>query len=287
MIKVIKNQLKLLFFQKGFAIAFLVVMAVCMLNTGLAAYHAMGEDILYQIKASEVFILNRDSNLNTYFFALYIFILLFPFAFQYSKDRQLKITSLVQIRATSRQYYISNAICCFIGTFIVFFVPLILHILLNQIIFPSNGIMASGVAKFDAAYVAQLVGGGFVKEPIHAGIPFLKLYLMHPQLYNVAFALFFSAFCGILAVFIQSLSLWIKTYNVILLVPLLALTQIQKRLETYSEYALDINMCFQMNEYFKVFGEFGQSLVYLVGLLFVIITTSCLMILMKIRQDQF
>ena len=273
--------LKMAYKKMGFWIGFSVMMLLCMINTSLWAFACRNDDVSVQVANASAFILRYGSPLFEILMMSYIYILLLPFVFSYRRDNRLHISQVMQVRMGRSRYYAANAIVCFICTFTAMLIPLLLENFLNVIIFKNDVV-------YDYSYnaMADITGKNVMVDTVRSAVPFLKLYLDFSIRYNILYAFLFSGFCSLLAVFIYSLSLYVKKYVIVLFLPLLILTQLQEQADMAFEEMFDYYVNLNMKDYIFIGYYFGQSVLYITILCIVFLGISILLIWKKSKGDQ-
>ena len=207
MLKSVKNELKSVIKDFGFGLGFTCIMTMCMLNTALYAYQNMYSDVSEITHASGAFILNADSRLSGIFSIVYMFIILLPASFRHRKNVRNSTVMNIMVRTGVTGYYVIEVIACFIGTFLMLFLPLIIEICVNELVFPSKTVI-----DFSYNSMSTISGDNVLVKAYSSGIPFPSLFLSNPELYNFLYAFIFSFCCGIYASFVYALLLYIKNY---------------------------------------------------------------------------
>lgn len=273
--------LKMSYKKLDFWIGLSVMMLLCMLNTALWALICRNADVSMQVADANAFILNSGSPLFEVLMMGYLFILLLPYVFSYRRDSRLQIKQVLQVRMGRSRYYAANAIVCFICTFTAMLIPLLLENFVNGLLF-KNG------AAYGYSYnsMADITGKNVIISTVRSAIPFLELYIASPMNYNVLYAFLFSGFCALLAVFVYSLSFYVKKYGVILLLPLFILSQLQGQVDTVIELKADCYVNVNMRDYICIGSYFGQSILYITLLCLVLLAVSVLLICRKCKGDE-
>ena len=75
-------------------------------------------------------------------------------------------------------------------------------------------------------YFSQLLGTNILYQTSYTKMPFLKIFLYSPFLYNFIYLLIFAAFSGLLASFTLSLSFLYKKSKLFLFIPVFATLQL-------------------------------------------------------------
>jgi hypothetical protein len=198
--------------------------------------------------------LNSDSKYAWYFMAFYPFLVALPAAFAFSNDRRTGVINTFISKIGRLRYYISKIIAIFIVTFITFFVPLLINLFLNMIAFSVDG---------SAIFTGwEPLTGTYINYAEYYLWP--DLFFISPYLYYTVWLIFFSAFSGIVGMFISSMSLIVKKYNILILLPFYLLVQFVarlpqivtgKKLNTFYEfYLLSYDSTVKENAFIYIFG---------------------------------
>lgn len=256
-----------MFQRTGFWIGFTAVMLLCMVNTVWAAVQNMRLDITQVARAQQVFILWREAPLHWVLEYVYIFLLLLPYAFSYKRDVKLKAKACMVMRTGVRSYYYGSLLICFIGTFVMFFVPFLIENTINAVLFPMQYYLGFGA--------------------IDSGVIFKTLYAEHPLIYNLLCAGMFSAFSGLMSCFVLSISFWFNRHSLLLLLPLLLLVYVQNQLELASEAVFLKRLDLEMFEYIIADGGYGgRSAAYIAGMVIFFAAAAFVLTEIKCRHDQ-
>jgi hypothetical protein len=283
--KNLEFQLRLMVNKLGFKIAFTAVLLLSLWNSLYYAFLCAGHDVFNVLASSDVFILHTAAKFNEQFQLYYIYILILPFSFSYLIDAKSKIYMLVQTRGGVKNYYLSKLTASFIGSFIVFFIPFIITILFNQIIFPADGTLIDSIHNL-YAHTATITGDNIVVRTVSSGIPFKWLYIYYPQWYNVLYSFFFSCVAGVLGAFVFSISFFIKKFNVFLVLPLFLLTYILNKIDIVIINRAKTYINVNIHPYIMVKSEHGKSLFYIISLLTAMIIITLCLIKRKSSSDQ-
>ena len=201
-----------MFHKKGFQISFIIM---TVLSCGLPIYYMLKNiikenDISNSVSNQYAYIFNAHSPISA--FAIYFIPILaiMPFSLSYRSEKKLNYSPTVMIRTGIKKYYTTKAFACFIGSFLVFFVPLTLNIILNQIFMPETNINVIGQTL--SALIREDYSGNTSYIEHYSSFPLLILFLKHPQIYNLLSIFLMSLFCGISGLFSFAISLKIRNY---------------------------------------------------------------------------
>lgn len=286
--KSFRTQFYIMIHQKGFQLCCIVVLLCGLINTTFwlgSHYGGMRE---CGIDVSEVFLLNDFSPVVNDFTMISLFILLLPYCFSGLKNRNLHTDLLHIVQGNSRSYYMAGAVTSFCGTFLAFFLPLLIVLLINQIFFTSTGCMANGFSFYDVNGGGGLVGTTIVESAVvNPGLCMIPigLYISHPLLYNMLYALLYSVFMGIAAVMMYAVSLYIKK-NIYLFFPMYILYFVVLRIRDIIYLFTDRMIELDFFRYFKVTYNMDLSYIYICSWIVCMLIVSSVLILRKSVSDQ-
>jgi len=284
--QVFKNRFMYMINSFGFKFSFIVVLGLCLYNTFIISYNFRFLDIASCPSPNETFILKYLAHGNEYLLMLYIFILLFPFSFSYIKEQKLAINSIIQARCNVKQLYITNLICCFLGTFIVFMVPFVIEMLINKIVFFNCTGLLSGAAKYSYAHSATISGDNVFANTVSKGVPLLALFIKHTFAYNLLFAFIFSSFCGLMAVFIYCISKYMRKLSILLFLPLYLINFLMDKLDSIMDYDGKKYLNLRMSDYITIESFYGKSYLYFLILIVLFLSIIAIITLKTIHSDQ-
>ena len=272
--KILSFQLRNSFRSLGFLFSFTVFMIMCIINMMMLAWRCRGISSSNAVTAAEAFILRTDVPMNDLLRTLYVFLIVFPAGFMAYKNNKLNITPVFRSRVPAYKYAVAEALNGFLSGFLCFFIPLAVSIALNSIVFSNRE-----TALFSYNYAASLTGDNVFQNTISKGVPFLSLFINHPQVYNLLYALIFSFFCGILSMFICAAANLIKSLPIFLFLPVYLIHYVMQRADSIisskgTEY-LYIN--YDMTDYIMIRTFYGKSLLYFVILCMALIIISAVL----------
>jgi len=202
----------------------------------------------------------------------------------YITDKSNSILPALQTRCGVKIYYLAKGIACFIGGFIVFFIPLLLSIILNNITFPQSGITFLG-DLYDANYDAGIVGSMVLKSTRWLGIWFPKLFLFNEEVYNILYLLIFSLAMGVFGLFTYSLSFIIKKQKILLLLPLYLIIIILNTLDQFMQSNVPYT-CYKVLLYITVNKMYGKNPFFIEAFFVLIVIIAAVLISKQSRTDQ-
>ena len=277
-------QTRLMFRQRAFAFCFGINMLYILATFVFYVLTQRGQDVSTILSPSSAFALNSESVFYPVFINVVPFITVLPFAMSFMTDKMNDITPIIQSRTGIKNYYVSKALVCFIGGFAVFFIPLIINMLLNLMIFPQSGITIFGDI-FDRNYSATITGSNVMVETVQKGILFLRLYLYSADLYNLLFALIFSLSMGVLSVFNFVMSFILKRHKILLFIPIYLIIIILNTLDSLLENNTPF-VSYKVMTYLSVNAHFGKSVFFISSFFIVVIACSIIMMTRQIKNDQ-
>lgn len=281
MIKKIYGQMKLMFSRTGFWLGFTCMMLLCLWNTGAYVYQNIHLDVSQVTRAPYAFILYTGSPAYGILSVSYMFLLLLPFSFAYRKDARTSMMMNVMARTGIREYYVVNVITCFCGTFLMMFIPLVLEAALNEMLFVSDHFL-----NYDYNQMAEISGDNIMIDAVSKAYPFRGVYLRHPGFYNILYALFFSAGCGIMACLIYAISCYVKSYSIILLLPLFVIGQITQKLQPLLEELCSRYLSIEILDYLSIGNNVGLSFWYAALFFLAMLLATALLLHHYARVDQ-
>lgn len=268
-----RTQFYIMVHQIGFQIAFIIVLLSGLINTAcwLSLDYIKGEGV----DASGAFLLNYYAPVGDQFSMLSLFLLMLPYCFTGLKNRDLHIDLLHIVRGNNRNYYIAGALTAFCGTVLIFFLPLMIELLINQIFFTSTGMLADGFSIFGRN------GGSLVWYDCL--IP-IEGFIRHPFLYNTVYALLYAMFMGIVAVMMYGISLYLKK-NIYLFFPVYILYFGINRIGDIVHSFVDPIIQYDFLVYFKVTCATGSN-IYISLVAIGMLMVSIILIRYKVISDQ-
>lgn len=288
--KAILTEFRIMFNRMSFWISMLsgvVFSIVVVIYNVFKSWGIQGSDIASPYAQYVLCDANSYSSIITIVFPFFVIL---PFALCHSIDKN-KDTHIfyVSSRCTRRDYFISQAITVFIGTFIVMAVSLILNIILNYIIFPDNGLIPDWGATYSDNLLDSVTGSNSIVEYWHKGVYLKELFFNNSFLHNILFAFNAALFGGILALFAYSCSLYIESKSIFVFMPAFILIQVLNMLSSvvYTHPELIGHVRLFMVSYITT-GVFTNGRDYRIYYFFllILIIISCLIISNKIKKEE-
>ncbi len=280
----IRMQLKLMVNKKEFHFGVLINLGYVLITYLYCAFRAWGKDISTIPAPHAVFALQDLSPFYDIYINIVPFLVVFPFAMSYVNDCNNRIIPLFQVRMGVRKYYISKAVACFVGGFVAFFVPLMINIFLNNVTFPDSGITFAG-DMYDLNYNSRITGANIIVDTAWAGMWFPRLFMRHPEGYNILYAVFFSSAMGIFSIFVYSISFIIKKQKLLLLLPLYLLIVCMNTINMFMDGKVS-NMCYKVMPYLTVNTNYGKNPLYIYFFFLLMVVFSCWLLGRQIAKDQ-
>lgn len=200
----LKNDFIKLFTSYGFWTAFLLFGGYCVYAFFLVQDRYLGLDMYKHISATMGFALDNH-NFGFAVVSNAFLVCGLPFSASYVSDTKCRILSILLTKTTRTKYCASRLITCFIGSYLVIFLPLMLNQLLCLGYFDMNALVddfTNGPAYTNLFGELQ-------------SIPFSSFFQGNPLLYNVSFSALLAFVCGLLAMLAFSVSLLITKLRII------------------------------------------------------------------------
>ncbi|GHU43440.1 hypothetical protein FACS1894111_09040 [Clostridia bacterium] len=282
----LKMQFSLMIQKKSFQAVFGIVLFYVIATYLFYCFRYWGGEPSNFLSADAVFAGNNTTVFAFYLDLLFPFLIVLPFAFSFLTDKSVHILPVLQSKMSNKMYYLSKAIVCFMGGFLLFVIPFLISIFLNHITFPIQGTTVWG-DLYSWNFANDITGNNVMISVVGKGLPFLGLYLYSPLLYNVLYVFFFAFFSGILSVFAFATSFFIKKYKIFVFVPIyliiFGLNILTFMLDTDGATKFYNFFAFQ---YITVNTEYGKTPVFIVTLTLAFVIASVFIILHKASADQ-
>lgn len=238
MLRSVWTQTKLMFNKKSFMISFTLMMIICTAEVVFNAYGItimrsdddgfVGNDPSSVVSSFEAFILCISSNLLNYIELLFPFICALPFSFSILTDKIENTDTLLCAYSGKRNYIISKIVAVFIGSFVIFFVPLMINDILNYLIFDNS----MGANLFNSNW--RFNGWGVMRATDYPNAPFGDLLAASPFAYSALHAAMFSLMAGVFGVLALACSVFCRKNKVIAFAPGFLIINILQFLENYN-----------------------------------------------------
>lgn len=209
-------QLRIMFNKKGFQISFTIMMLLSLFGVLYSIYkpHAYvlteGCDLSF-VKAIDESIMNEFSPVNKILRFIFPFVAVLPFAFSVYNDRSTRIFELQLSRSSVKKYYFSKLATALIGGFLIFFIPLLINSLLNNLFFADSviDIFHPDYSKMSLGENTYITDNDFMVS-LAAWSPRLC------ELFSITLISLFGGACSMLAF---SVSLFIRKIAVLIFIP--------------------------------------------------------------------
>lgn len=226
--KAVRTQIKFLLGQKGFALVFLILMGVMLLNFTGNVLDFRGYDVISMYHPMKLLTLSHnrtyyDQSNTMLLVQLAPLLICLPAALSLAGERQTGQSVLLTARLGSKTYLWSKVTAVFVVTTLAFALPFLLEIVLNCVSFPLEAV---GDFTHTNVYEPQRLA----EEALYQ---LARLYQLSPYLYAVVCTLLFGAFAGLLAAATVTLSALVRVpFRVLLLLPAFLLLQLTNFLGT-------------------------------------------------------
>ncbi|WP_456033098.1 hypothetical protein [Ruminococcus sp.] len=281
MMKTFKWQFKLMVNKVNFKTAFTAMMLMCV---GYTVYNVLAYstiDKTASIDSNFAYIFYSSNQLLPILVMLLPVIAVLPFSTIHTANKSLHSSPIYLTRLGVKQYYCSQALCSFAGSFLVIFIPLVTNIILNNIFFENT--------KFDGwntyfAALTQISPKLLSQQTDYPNtIIWAKLFFENPVLYTLLSAFAVSFFIGIWGIFTYSISIWIERFAILSALPLeivifVGLQQSSEAEASISHTFINLNIM----DYFTVNSLMGKN--YFIPFIFSLILLMISMILIHIKR---
>ncbi len=291
MLNTMKFQLSIMMAKKEFKISFLVIFLYCIISFVYAAISQWGLDGAYVLSANALFCGNAYSKTWYYFIYLFSFSIVLPFSSSHINDIECGITPFILTKSTRKEYYLTKIFVCFIGGFIIIFIPFLLNLALCHLTFPNNMNYQFGEYGMPN-FFRTILGTNLSYNTEQKIIPFIKLFLNSPTIYNIVYICILSIVSGIFSVFLLCITYLKKLHRAILFVPIYVIVLFSSVISEYG-FSRAINdykqifVNYDIMDYLVAFGFSGKSVIY-ISVFFSIIALFCIFSYLKIiNSDEF
>lgn len=218
----LRTQLKLLFLKRGFWLSFGIMLTLAFLYPVylLADCIFYGNDISFLYDRQYAYIFCERTVLSGLLYLLVPVVALLPFAASYAVDRRLHAYYALVSRRGLRSYFFTKAFCCMLGGFLVFFLPLVINILVNQLFWPVTFRNTMTNNMFDQYF--NDIAETLAHSPDQATL-FTRLWQTHPQLVNVLSAGLIGLLGAVSSLASYTCSLFVKRCTYFSIFPMLLL----------------------------------------------------------------
>lgn len=219
------TQLRVMLKRREFQFAFLIMIGYACFSFVFNLVDVWGTDVSQIKDASQYFCFWAVSKTWPYFSFLYPFLVVLPCSTSYIDDYRNQLLPVYFSRSSRRNYYLSKVAACFIGTALIIMAAGLVSLILCNVFFPHNNNTFFGEYQ-RSNYYRMVLGMNLSYRAIHYKMPFFRVFLANPSLYNLLLLTIFSMFSGLLAAFTVSLSFVFRTKKIILFVPIFVVTKI-------------------------------------------------------------
>ena len=187
----------------------------------------------------------------------------------------------------------TKLIACFIGGFLLFFIPFLINVLINHISFPSS-LYLDQITQFNPLAIERFFSDG---TPYQASDSYLfsSVFYWSPFFYNFIYIVIYSAFSGICSSFCYSTGLFVKKYQYLVCLPLLGFAWGTQILDTMTLGKVEVVNTWRHNlvkDYYQYLvggttGVFYFSPLVLAAYALLLILSTLILVRKKLKLDQF
>jgi hypothetical protein len=231
MVKLLKAQLNILIHQKGFrfSLFFLLTAVAGNFICNVVKFWNIEQADMYSFL--EISLLSQSNRLGWYIAVFFPFLLVLPGGLSLAVDKKTKADLLWISRCGKGRYLLSKTLAVLLVTFLVFFVPFMLELLLNLIAFPLD---AHGNYLWTGLYQDgyEIVQKYFL----------FSLYYNHPVVYVLIRTLLMSVVAAALSIIPLAVSCYVSQYYCHLFIPVyFILSMIEQMKVTVGKVRFDYN----------------------------------------------
>lgn len=231
----IRTQLNYMFHKKGFWISFFAIMAYVVITFLTTVSENYNSDIVSMTDVRHLTALSIDTPYFSYFVLLFPFLVVFPFATSTFEDVENKSINMWIYRCGKGRYFFSKAITNIIGGMLITMIPFLISVVMTFLFFPityNTDLGIIGLGEF-AGNVIDSISGGYK-------YPFLSIYTFHPFIYELGLIVCLGIFTGLVCFWAYSFSLYIKTYKILLFLPIYLVFWLLDTLDSSFSISLDL-----------------------------------------------
>ncbi len=173
--------------------------------TGVLNQYA-GKDII-DIPSAAMMFSQRETVAGLAIVGIAAIVCALPFAGSYISDLKAKMLSITFTRTKPAYYFSAKLTAAFCGTFLAILIPLLINQLLCCCFFEQS-------SALNDLSLTPAGGQGYYFQEL-ASVPLPLLFDTHPYLYNMLFAVMFSAFFGLLSAAATGLSFIVNRFRLI------------------------------------------------------------------------
>lgn len=267
----LKYNLRLMWKRKSFQFVFWGMILLCIVQPVYYVIKYWGSYIYELPSADTLYIANSGSDIWSYIQQLFSFLIVLPFGFSYLDEKKFGVNLYLQSRGERKAYYYSQLIACFIGTAMVILLPFLINIALNGIIFPINGNdYISTYDAYDYNWCSKIMGNGFKDKTLFQGHILKSIFIEHPQLYNVIYALIGGISSGVMGMFVYAISILVEKNRIWVLIINYLFFSVFTVLDRVIENIFPIYINVNLTEYLSD-GHFNHGRVYPIYIAFLLL----------------
>lgn len=293
MLRSLKCEWNVMLHKKEFLVAFCAAMAFCVISFAYEVHVSLqfcGADLGKVVSADSIFAGNASSGMWYFFQYLFPFLIVLPHSISYIQDIDCGALPLLTTRGGRKRYVFSKLVVCFLGNMVIILIPFLLNLLLCHVALPVNENSARwiyGCGNYDGI----LLGTNHSFQTDYGALPFLRLFLYSPTLYNVLYILILSLASGITGVFVLCLSFFFCKQKAPLFLPVFLMVLGSSVLNVYclSRAIGDASykyVNYNLMDYFAAFGYRGQSPYYILSVAAVLLVFCAFAVRHVLRADE-
>lgn len=207
----IRYNLSIMMRKKTFRFAFILMLMLCTALPFMYAVRYRGWSSFVLPAAHTLYVGNAMGLAWKYIQLIFPFLVIFPYSMSFFEESKEGTNLYIQVRSGRCKYYISQLVTCFVGGFVIICIPFILNILLNSVIFPENANdYISTYDKYTDNWNGGITGSTTFFAVLSKGFMMKGVYINHPQLHNLLFAMLSAIVSGVMAMLAYAFSIFIR-----------------------------------------------------------------------------
>lgn len=285
MSKCIKANFELLFRRKNFWVVLLLMLAIAIGTFSHDVFEYVGENIDNTPDANSLFYMQGMGKNADYILFIFPILATVSYADIHAKDCVNQTNLLCLVRAKRREWYYSQAIVVFLGAFIVFLIPTLLNLILNNITFSNSGLYEWGSEEYSVNYFADIEGTNIRRDVLQRGWLLKGVMYQSALLYNALYALLFSLTAGILAYFAYGVSMLLGKGKIYVYFIPFVLVRLIGAFEVYAIHEAKVYVSCDLTNYLTA-GEGGLGCYYpaFYGVMLLLMVIATVLIENRVRK---
>lgn len=286
--KMFCTQLNVMLQKKGFIISFTIMMIISIIAPISYILKALIEknDISTIISKEFAYIFNFDNMYSDMLIYIIPILSMLPFSLSCYTEKKLNYYPIMISRCGTKPYYFSKAACCLIGGFVVLFIPAVINIIINEIFLPQSYLNNSEITLWQS--VIDTYSFNNANIVYNANFSWLKLYLQHPQIYNLILAFLLGVLGSVAALISYAISIYLKKFSYLSCVPMMIILILGVRYVEAFNCGIINKMYVNLSliDYVVVNSYRGKSYCFFAIVMIILSVASFISINIKAKREQ-